>query len=197
MNSKDGDSSVEVSSYVGPILIRRFVVIREGYDSCLCLAIRTYAGRGCIGLPDQSQHACLYCGDAPQPLLEGEEDVILNPIKMNVEHPSTILPKESRIFYGEIHEVSHSCKVRSLGLVDVESIETLQSGFESSHPKDKELKTSQAEKKEEDKVDLPTAIQRAKSVLVNEFSEPDQLTLDDLHSSVAGITGLKELKQLI
>jgi hypothetical protein len=29
-------------SLLGPIMIRRFVVVREGPDTCLCLAIHTY-----------------------------------------------------------------------------------------------------------------------------------------------------------
>ncbi|KAF5496648.1 hypothetical protein CGCF413_v009053 [Colletotrichum fructicola] len=36
----------------GPVLIRRFVVVREGKWGCLCLEIHTHAGRGAGGEDD-------------------------------------------------------------------------------------------------------------------------------------------------
>ncbi|KAK1850767.1 hypothetical protein CCHR01_06590 [Colletotrichum chrysophilum] len=44
----------------GPVLIRRFVVVREGKWGCLCLEIHTHAGRGAGGEDDQHLYAIIH-----------------------------------------------------------------------------------------------------------------------------------------
>jgi hypothetical protein len=68
-------------------------------------------------------------------LLGGETGIVLSPIRMKPEHPSTTLPKAARIHFGRAYEVHHSVGVRPLGLIHAGSMETLISQFEEHCPR--------------------------------------------------------------
>ena len=56
--------------------------------------------------------------------------MVLLPIRMKPEHPSTALPKSSRIHFGRAYEIRHLIAVKSLGLIHAASMETLISQSE-------------------------------------------------------------------
>jgi hypothetical protein len=146
-------------SLPGPIMIQRFVVVREGSKSCLCIGIHTYvdgsnfkdaplrqsisqssfttnansryAGRGCANQTDQELFAILHSSkEIPAPETD-ETGITLSPIRMKAEHPSTALPHSARIHFGRAYEVDHDVPVRPLGLIHAGSMETLLSQFEN------------------------------------------------------------------
>lgn len=66
------------------------------------------------------------------PVLEyGETGITLVPIRMKAEHPSTALPRSARIHFGRVYEISHDMAIESLGLIHVDSMETLKLQFEA------------------------------------------------------------------
>ncbi|KAF7167793.1 hypothetical protein CNMCM5623_000981 [Aspergillus felis] len=120
--------------WAGIIVAQRFVVVREGTKSCLCLGIHTYAGRGCSDQVDQDLFAILHSSkEVPEPL-EAETRMTLKPVRMKADHPSMALPKSARIHFGRVYEVYHDAAVREIGLVHDSSMEGLISQFEARCP---------------------------------------------------------------
>ncbi|KUJ10528.1 uncharacterized protein LY89DRAFT_787539 [Mollisia scopiformis] len=114
----------------GPTMIRRFVVIKEGPESCLCLGIHTYAGQGCKDQPDQELFSVVHSSKVPPKLGGNEANVKLLPIRMSAHHPSTFLPLSARMHFGRVYEISHKIPARPLGLIDTDYMELLISQFE-------------------------------------------------------------------
>lgn len=56
---------------------------------------------------------------------EKETGMVLDPIRMKPDHPSTALPSSSRVHFGRIYEISHSAQVKPLGLIHTGSMEKL------------------------------------------------------------------------
>ncbi|GKZ26891.1 hypothetical protein AbraIFM66951_012042 [Aspergillus brasiliensis] len=123
--------SVGTDPWVGSILVRRLVVVRQGIDSCLCLGIHTYAGRGASDQLDQELFAVLHSSKDIPVLLENEINIKLKPVRLKAEHPSTALPSSARIHFGRVYEVKHGIKVKGIGLIHDSSMETLLTQFES------------------------------------------------------------------
>ncbi|KAE8138588.1 hypothetical protein BDV38DRAFT_292185 [Aspergillus pseudotamarii] len=128
-------ASYDVDPWLGAILIRRFVVVRQGKRSCLCLGIHTNAGKGCGDQPDQELFAIFHSSKEIPPPLTGETGMRLQPIRMKAEHPSTALPSSARICFGRVYEVFHDVNLKSLGLIHDVSMENLQLQFSSHCPK--------------------------------------------------------------
>lgn len=57
--------------------------------------------------------------------LEKETGMVLAPIRMKPEHPSTALPTSSRIHFGRAYEVSHAIPAKPLGLIHAGSMQDL------------------------------------------------------------------------
>lgn len=177
-----------LSHYIGPILIRRFVVLRENYERCLCLGIHTYANRGCIDQPDQAMHAALYYTKVPAPNLTGEERMILPPIRMAVEHPSTAPPATSRIHFGRIFEVQHSCPVRDLGLIEVDWMGHFLSHFQAS---------LQTITNAEDNAQESQTASETREKQTSEDAEPvDAKAAEDIRKTVIDLVGSDKLREL-
>ena len=123
------EGSRDDSNFIGPTLIRRFLVIRDGFDSCICVGIHTYGGQGSVRQPDQSSHSILHCGKEPPRPLEGEVGMILPPIRMKAAHPSVALPPTARVQFGRVYRIDHDVQVKPLGLVHDESMAVLFSSF--------------------------------------------------------------------
>lgn len=60
-----------------------------------------------------------------------ETGMVLAPIRMRPEHPSTALPTSARIHFGLAYGINHKIPVKSLGLIDGGSIERLISESEA------------------------------------------------------------------
>lgn len=139
---------------IGPVMIQRFVVVREGRNESLCLGVHTYvsyepavffdtntnayssyARHGCGGQPDQEMFSILYSGQVPPQPFPNETGMVLAPIRMKPEHPSTTLPKSARIHFGRAYEVAHSMPIQPLGLIHPTSMETLLDQFEAQVPR--------------------------------------------------------------
>ncbi|KAL2812533.1 hypothetical protein BJX63DRAFT_396572 [Aspergillus granulosus] len=120
--------------WAGIIVAQRFVVVREGTKSCLCLGIHTYAGRGCSDQVDQDLFAILHSSKEVPEAFEAETRMTLKPVRMKADHPSVTLPKSARIHFGRVYEVYHNAAIREIGLVHDSSIEELLSQFEARCP---------------------------------------------------------------
>ncbi|KAL6820889.1 hypothetical protein J3E69DRAFT_357255 [Trichoderma sp. SZMC 28015] len=114
----------------GPIMIQRFVVVREDSKRCLCLGIHTYAKQGCGDQSDQELHGVLSSGKTPPPLKPNETKIILSPVRMKLDHPSLALSSTARIHYGRAYEIDHRLSVQPLGLIHPTSMEVLLGQFE-------------------------------------------------------------------
>lgn len=64
--------------------------------------------------------------------LPDETRMILSPIRMKTDHPSTALPRSARIHFGRAYEVDHFLSVQSIGLVHPTSMETLINQFDAN-----------------------------------------------------------------
>ena len=69
--------------------------------------------------------------NAPEPI-DGEEEMTKTPIRLNAAHPADSLHRSSRINYGKLYRVDHGVRVKDLGLIGVDSHETLVTYFEES-----------------------------------------------------------------
>jgi hypothetical protein len=126
------DNSPFISTYAGPVLLRRFIVVREGRDSCISLPIHSHAGGGCSKQTDQDYYTIIYSSKEPPAPLPGETGMVLPALRIKAEHPSTTLSSASRLYFGKLYELSHESPVWPLGLVHVDSIEPLMSIFEAA-----------------------------------------------------------------
>jgi hypothetical protein len=116
--------------------VRRFVVIRESDQYCNALPITTYSGRGVAKRNVvKSEHAIIYTGrDPPQPRpderpLRGETGMRSQSIRVDPDNRTDRLDEMSRIHFGGVHQVHHNIKTKSLGIVNRNSIDALQSQF--------------------------------------------------------------------
>ncbi|KAI1802395.1 hypothetical protein F4811DRAFT_401980 [Daldinia bambusicola] len=125
--------STEMRHYLrGPVLIRRFVVVRQGVHDCLCLGIHTYSRQGCGGQPDQELFGILHSSNEPPPPMPNEKKMVLSPVQMKSDHPSTALPRTARIHYGRAYRIFHQLPVQSIGLIKDASMEVLLDQFEAN-----------------------------------------------------------------
>jgi hypothetical protein len=87
--------------------------------------IYRYAGLGCSDQGDQALFAILHSSkEVPTPL-KNEAGMVLTPIRMKPEHPSTALPNSTRIHFGRPYGISHNAPVKSIGLIHTGSMEKL------------------------------------------------------------------------
>ncbi|KAL6697471.1 hypothetical protein J3F84DRAFT_369027 [Trichoderma pleuroticola] len=119
-------------SYGGPIMIQRFVVVREDRERCLCLGIHTYAKQGCGNQSDQELHGVLSSSKTPPPLKHNETKISLSPVRMKPDHPSLALSSTARIHYGRAYEIDHRVPVQPLSLIHSASMEVLLNQFEAN-----------------------------------------------------------------
>jgi hypothetical protein len=141
---KDGkvDSVIGASqSHLGQQVIskiRRFVVVREGAQSCHALPISTYNGQG-VSKPRvvKSDHAIIHTGptapSASPRESPGRGEAPMRPIaiRVDLDSASEKLDPMSRINFGGIHMVQHNVKTKSLGFVNRNSLGYLQLQFDS------------------------------------------------------------------
>ncbi|KAI1477688.1 hypothetical protein F4774DRAFT_388230 [Daldinia eschscholtzii] len=116
----------------GPVLIQRFVVVCQGVADCLCLGIHTYSRQGCGDQPDQELFGILYSSDEPPAPMSNETGIVLSPVQMKSDHPSTALSRTARIHYGRAYRIPHELPVQSIGLIQDASMEVLLDQFEAN-----------------------------------------------------------------
>jgi len=112
--------------------IKRFVVIRERLGYCLCVPINSYRGTGVgkNGLPagEKKAHAIIhdsrYLPSAP--ILPGEEDLVKNPIAVDIKNKSDTLEPTSRIHFGKIFTIAWNVKVYGIGIIAKSSLEDVK-----------------------------------------------------------------------
>nr|OQO30903.1 hypothetical protein B0A51_03186 [Rachicladosporium sp. CCFEE 5018] len=110
--------------------VRRFVVIRPGDRSCSALPILTYDHQGAKKrYMNASENGIIFTGkDVPAnaPRVSG---LLGSPIRVNTDDPTDKLDAESLIHYGKIYTVEHNVKVKPLGMVHDDYMNTLQQQF--------------------------------------------------------------------
>ncbi|KAI9744758.1 MAG: hypothetical protein M1818_001683 [Claussenomyces sp. TS43310] len=124
--------SRERNKYIGEASLRRLVVVREGVNSALCLPIQTYGGRGCADQVGRKFFGILHTSNTAPSLLEGEDGITKEPVKLNVAHPADSLHTSSRINYSKLYRVDFAVRVRAIGLVDVDCVQRLVHYFEGA-----------------------------------------------------------------
>ena len=95
-------------------------------------AITTYSGKGVSknGVK-KSEHAIIYTGkEAPsthpdEEPARGEEGMRKASIRVNLDHKTDKLDTMSRIDFGKVYTIQHNLKVRSLGKVHQQSMNSL------------------------------------------------------------------------
>ncbi len=132
--------------FLGPVSVRKLVVVRSGVSSCLCLGVHNYHGNGCVQEDRQDLHSIIYSTRDPpppitisftnpetkQPVVLDERLMVNKPIKMEADHPSNMLVAASRINYTRIHQLDFKMRVKSLGQVVIESIHDLSDQFQEA-----------------------------------------------------------------
>ncbi|KAL9109712.1 MAG: hypothetical protein Q9187_008131 [Circinaria calcarea] len=118
-------SDMEYSRYAGLSIIRRYVVVQEG----------------CIFEPDQDLHAIIHTSSESPPTITrvnavynsnapyggkiaklNESGMVKNPVRMTVDHVSLALHPASRLHFGCVCRIEHDVRVKSLGVIHVDSI---------------------------------------------------------------------------
>ncbi|KAF1997306.1 kinase-like protein [Amniculicola lignicola CBS 123094] len=101
--------------------VQRFVVIKEGSDSCECLRLRTYGGHG-VGRPGtvKRHHAIVYTGDIPPaPLLnelpDRHEIGMVDSVRVKPLRPWESLDPSTRINLRTTYTVAHDLRVAEIG----------------------------------------------------------------------------------
>jgi hypothetical protein len=131
---------------VGPVSVRKLIVVRSGVSSCLCLGVHNYHGNGCIQEDRQDLHSIIYSTRDPptsitvtvtdpetKQLVVLDERLMVNkPIKMEADHPSNMLVTASRINYTRVHQLDFKMRVKPLGQVVTESIQDLTDQFQEA-----------------------------------------------------------------
>ena len=90
-----------------------------------------YARRDCGDQPDQELFSIISSEKMLSPLPPNEKGVILSPIRMKPDHPSTTLPTTARIYFQRTYRID-DLDVQPLRLVHSASIETLLDQFETN-----------------------------------------------------------------
>ena len=103
-------------------------------------AIHAYANVGCVFQPDQDLHAIIYnSSNPPNPLQKDtvvyngdslfaqvvkrdESGMSKKPIRMSVDHVSYSLSPTSRLHFGRVYYIKHDVRVKSVGVIHVNSI---------------------------------------------------------------------------
>ncbi|KAL8717665.1 MAG: hypothetical protein Q9225_005119 [Loekoesia sp. 1 TL-2023] len=108
--------------------IQRYIVVksRPKENHALCLAIKTYGGRGVAkkGV-DAQTHTIVYTTAHPPAQLENEPRLERESIKVVASSPKDKLDPTSRVNLGKIHTVEMNMKVKDVGMVDLSSLPLL------------------------------------------------------------------------
>jgi hypothetical protein len=117
--------------------VRRFVVIRAGSSYCTALPINTYGGEGVArrGV-NKSQHVIVFSREPilPSPALNeqpvrGERGMQPVPIRVDPDSLVEHLDIMSRINLAGVTTVNHNVRVRSVGVVNAQSMGSLMNQF--------------------------------------------------------------------
>lgn len=109
--------------------VRRFVVIRESSNFCVCLGIWSLRDQGVAknGVK-KSDFSIIYTSKTPpepksrERPVEGEAGMRPFPIRVSPDDPSDKLSEMSRLDYSKPYTVHHNVKVRNLGVVHPHSM---------------------------------------------------------------------------
>jgi hypothetical protein len=116
--------------------LRRFLVIREGERYCNALPINTYGGHGVSkrGVT-KSEHAIIYTGRT-EPRVRTDEmpgpqeaGMLSTPIRVDPDNMTEQMDPMSRLDFGGVTKIHHNLKVKSFGLVNSASMDSLQRQF--------------------------------------------------------------------
>ncbi|KAK6442488.1 hypothetical protein LTR95_001282 [Oleoguttula sp. CCFEE 5521] len=109
--------------------IRRFVVVREGEQSCTALSIRTYSGKGAVQRRDQAENGMVYTSRQPPRRPPLEPRLLPDAIRVDLDDQSDKLAPLSRINYGTVYTIEHNVKVKPYAMVNREHRASLLSQF--------------------------------------------------------------------
>lgn len=117
------------------VKVRWFVVVRDAKESCTCLPIQTYGGKGVTkrGV-NPKDHAALVPKGKEQQLISGEK-LTRDPLHLVIEDRHTKLSSASRINFSKVYTVEHNVKVYSVGRVAPEDIDRLKNYFRRTFDK--------------------------------------------------------------
>lgn len=121
--------------------VRRFVVVKEGKETCLAIPISNYRGCG-IAKPGvkKSDHGIVFTGRTPLPPAEtekpdpltGEQGMQPHAIRVDPDVAGAKLDAMARINFGAPRTVHHYVKVKAFGVVNHKSLLFLKSQFQST-----------------------------------------------------------------
>lgn len=113
--------------------VERFVVIRPRSTHCICLPIKTYAGRATskAGVNADDHAALVGCGDEAQ-LHSQERKLKRRAIAMKVEDASQTIDPMARINFGKLYTVEYNLPVRTVGRIQPDCLALLEQYFRES-----------------------------------------------------------------
>ena len=121
--------------------IRRFVVVRERNNSCLCLPLYTYSGQGTAKSDARAQdHAAAYAiGSAPAdreghlpPHLLRVEKLDKVPFPIIVEERDEYIDPMTRINFGQVFTIQHNLTIARIGRIPDSHLAVLNQYFVES-----------------------------------------------------------------
>ncbi|KFZ08885.1 hypothetical protein V502_09088 [Pseudogymnoascus sp. VKM F-4520 (FW-2644)] len=110
--------------------IRRFIIIKSYEGHSTCLPILTYGHRGTAkpGVkPDH--HAIIYSRGRLSSMVSEEQELVNEPIRIEMNSPRHTLDSMSRINYAKIYTVEHNVMVSFIGRVHADSFRTLKGDY--------------------------------------------------------------------
>jgi len=111
--------------------VRRFIVVRERSQSCLCLPMFTYSGQGTSKAEVRAQdHATAYAWGTEQPPTLSEEGTFeREPFGIVVEDPKERIDSMSRINFAQCYTIQHNVKVAKVGRIHKSHLERFDKEF--------------------------------------------------------------------
>ncbi|KAK8230507.1 hypothetical protein IWZ00DRAFT_83835 [Phyllosticta capitalensis] len=114
------------------MIFRRGVVIDRDAETVMCLAIKTYQGKGTTRpdiCPHAGQHALIYTTASPPRLLRGEHN-LCPPIQAVPLHDSDNLAPTARLNYDGAFLVPYDREIRAIAEVKSDNIDRLLQDYE-------------------------------------------------------------------
>ncbi|KAM0718567.1 hypothetical protein Q7P37_005637 [Cladosporium fusiforme] len=110
--------------------VRRFIVVREGGNSCQALAISTHSGQGARAPRNQSpDHGIVFTGSNAPQAFKHEKGILLGAIRVDPSNASDRLHVASRLNYGKVYNVEHNVEVKPYGIVNSNFMHLLYQQF--------------------------------------------------------------------
>jgi hypothetical protein len=121
-------------------VVRTMVIVKARHGYSWAVPISSYSGKGTatrgLSQSDIAQHAII-CAEGTRPmLLPNEPELVKKPLTMIPADRSHRLNQASRIHFGKVHTVEHNTKIKNVGMIHKDSMQSLNAYFKESFEAD-------------------------------------------------------------